>query len=490
MTRVRNADEFLLLFRRISDDYGRLFAPGVEQIRQKYAGSPEQSLLPNSLEAHARAYIVNALLAALNWRLDARPEDGLPNIVPEAPIRSEERKSVRFLDYLGLERSTYNPLLIVETKRPNAPLPRTLVPASTYSEVICRGLAGESLKGDWNRWLRDLGDHVRSVYARVQKAPNRVVITNGDWLIVFLEPSDAFLDHGRRDPTRVLVFSSRTEIEDRFYEVFRHLEHRQVLGQASALAPGEMSFHLSPEAVERAMHGLHLRYIEQPGIYRLVPVIKVAPVVFLRSRYGAWFRVESPPRDYELPYEKDDLSRHLAEVRQAAEGLFSAVIRQIGHPMQPLPLSKHYEDDDGFAAIPGVRECGRDEFLVATGDKTHYLLPEPDAPDCSYHDWLACQGTGVACNPGPLAVRSTSPRAFFVSAELHHCAHRDVISAKATPITSANRPRCGPRSGQDGQAFCEIWRFEQHLCCRTCTFQDVCTKAAVFQPPCLRGEEV
>jgi len=70
--------------------------------------------------------------------------------------------------------------------------------------------------------------------------------------------------------------------------------------------------------------------------------------------------------------------------------------------------------------------------------------------------------------------------------EPHHCAHRDVISAKGTPITPANRSQCGPRSGRDGQAFCEIWRFEQHLCCRTCAFEEVCLKVAVFQLPCRR----
>jgi hypothetical protein len=163
MSRVRNADEFLLSFRRISVDYQRLFAPRIEQIRRTYSGKPEGDLVDQSLEAHARAYVVNALLAALNWRLDARPEDGLPNLIPEAPICSDERGSIRFLDYLGLERQTGIPLLIVETKRPNARLPHIQGSTASIPEVVSRGLADNKLSGEWNKWLLDLRDYVRSV---------------------------------------------------------------------------------------------------------------------------------------------------------------------------------------------------------------------------------------------------------------------------------------------------------------------------------------
>jgi hypothetical protein len=38
--------------------------------------------------------------------------------------------------------------------------------------------------------------------------------------------------------------------------------------------------------------------------------------------------------------------------------------------------------------------------------------------------------------------------------------------------------------------FCEIWKFEEHLCCRTCAFEEVCTKAEVFSGlPCKNGSD-
>ncbi len=484
MSRVRNADEFLLRFRGISHEYERSFGPALSNLRSQYTGRPEEEVLNELLEVHARTYYVNAFLAALNWRLDKKPTDGLPNLVPEVPVRSVEKGSIRFLDYLGFESETDRPLLIVETKRPRASLPRAPTPAATYSEILSRGLAGDGLIGEWNEWLDTLRDYVRSIYKKSQEVPRRVVITNGNWLILFLDPADAFLEGGEREPSRIVVFQDRSDIEGRFTEVFRHLEHQQVLGEAPPLTPGELPFHA--QEVDRAMHGLRLRYVEVTGIYQSNPVIKVAPVIWLRTRYGAWLRVESPPREYELARGDAELRAHLSEVQQAAQKLLVEVNKRLDTSLQAYPLTRHYEDEDAFAALSGVREQNSDEFLLVTGDKTHYLLPDPSVPSCPYHDWQVCQSDGVSSNPEPLVVPSVDPRSFFASGALHHCAHRDVSTAKASQITATNRARCGPRSGAEGQAFCEIWRFEQHLCCRTCAYEEVCTKAPVFRLPCQR----
>jgi hypothetical protein len=349
---------------------------------------------------------------------------------------------------------------------------------------VSRGLAGEPLNGEWNKWLQDLRDYVRSTYERTQKAPRRVVLTNGDWLILFLDPSDAFLEGGSHNPGCILVFSNHSDVETRHHDLFEKLEHGKVLGEAPPLTPGELPFYTEGTPLDRALHGLRLRYIEQRSIYKYSPVIVVAPVVFLRTRYGGWLRVETPPQERELPHKADQLLNHLDELDRMARDLLAEINRRLGVAFQPFRLLRHYEDEEGFHAIRGIAECGEDEYLLVTGEKTHYLLQTPSIANCAYHDWTACNAEGVPCNPGPIVGRSTSPRSFFVSEEPHHCAHRDVSSAKGTPITPANRPQCGLRSGQDGQAFCEIWCFEQHLCCRTCAFEEICTSALVFQLPC------
>jgi hypothetical protein len=173
-------------------------------------------------------------------------------------------------------------------------------------------------------------------------------------------------------------------------------------------------------------------------------------------------------------------------VQKAALLMLDQVNAALGTCLRASPLSKHYEDEESFSPIRRVVECRKDEFLVVTGDKTHYLLPEPSVAQCPHHDWGQSHTAGVASDHGPIMVRSIAPRSFFISTEGHHCAHRDVTTAKAHQITAENQMRCGLRSGQESDAFCEIWRFEAHLCCRTCAFEDVCTKAEVFHLPCRR----
>ena len=127
-----------------------------------------------------------------------------------------------------------------------------------------------------------------------------------------------------------------------------------------------------------------------------------------------------------------------------------------------------------------------EEYFILTGQQTHYLLPEPSVRECPYHEWAHSKTLGVAALPGPITVPSVEARSFFRSGETHHCAHRNVALAKSSEVTAENRPRCGQRSADDGQAFCEIWGFERRLCCRTCAFEHVCTEAQAFRLPCER----
>jgi hypothetical protein len=69
-----------------------------------------------ALEEHIRAYVIDPLLAALNWQIGK-------NTIIEAFLRDQQTHTRRRLDYLGHEVVTNRPLLIVEAKRPDAQLP-------------------------------------------------------------------------------------------------------------------------------------------------------------------------------------------------------------------------------------------------------------------------------------------------------------------------------------------------------------------------------
>jgi hypothetical protein len=202
LSRARNAEDFLQEYRQIRFQYDGLYRHRIEAIRASYSDNPSGNVPPlvdNALEAHLREYFVNAFLRALNWRMDASVEAGLPNLVPEAPVVSSLEGTTKFLDYLGTENEETAPLLIVESKRPRSPLPRRKSPTGRASiaamadeplaSVIAAGLGGANLTGKWNEWIETLRDYVQSVFDRRDRAPRRVLLISGTWLVIFADPA-------------------------------------------------------------------------------------------------------------------------------------------------------------------------------------------------------------------------------------------------------------------------------------------------------------
>jgi len=386
MSRVRNADEFLLKARSFRQSYETIFGPLISELRTKYVESPLQSVpdaTKSLLEYHARCYLVNGILAALNWRLDSTPLDGLPSLVEEMPIRSHQRNTIRSLDYLGIERETQKPLLLVETKRPSADLPRLVDFNSSSLEeeplsAISRGLKGERLQGEWSDWLSTIGDYVRSLEHKSGDVPRRVLVTNGEWMIAFLDPRNAFIDEGAIESSWILICHDWNQIEESHTELFNELEHSRVVGRCPPLRVGEVSFHLARDDLHSVLHGLRLRYAERPSIYNRWPTVSVAPVLHLRSCFGLWLIVEKPGQDFFVPESHERLREHLSEVEDAASDLLTQVSQSLGLDLVPVTLTDHYESDH-FDLLPGVKETHEDQFLLVTGESTHYLRLEPTA---------------------------------------------------------------------------------------------------------------
>lgn len=497
MSRVRNATEFLRRIRYARQDYLSIYQGQIDEIRARHTENPLRQVqrdVDELLEAHVRIYFVNSFLNALNWRLERSPQDGLPNLMPEAPIASSGEGTIRFLDYLGTESGGGIPLMTVETKRPSSRLPRGQTSVA-IAAAVCKGLAGASLGKEWNEWLGTLRDYVRSVRDQCGHAPRRVLLTNGRWLIIFTYPADSFLESGSISPANVKVYREGNdgqpdEMEEKYEEIFGLLEHQRILGRIPPLTAGEVGFHLRPELIDRVMHGLRLKYIEDQRLYSVSPMIHVSPVMFLRSRLGTWLLVESRIEE-PIPHSAEELSDHLNRIEQVATRLLADINRRLEAAFTCSSLESHYADEESFETLKlltGSRfsDSSRpsSESFVVTGANTHFLLKDPTVTDCPHHNWANCRRDGVEMGTAPLQIRSTHPRAFFLSGEPHHCAHRDVAAAKASQITPENRELCGLRTGRNFEAFCEIWHFEEQLCCRICAFEEVCTKAQVFTLPC------
>ena len=503
MSRVRNANDFLERFSEAKARYEYYYRTWIEKTRAKYEDNGKvENLLADSLtEAHIRQYFIDPLLNSLNWHLSIHSLDQFPNLIPEAQIQSSESGNVCFLDYFGLENDG-TPLLILEAKRPNIILPKRiqslgntdiLLPSEEpVNSVVCAGLQKVPLTGKWNDYLEQLKKYVISVLDKRKVVPKRVILTNGNWLIIFKDPADSFLETGTYHLKNVLVYTDRNDIEANYKEVFDYLEHQKVLNETPPLSFEELFFHLSPNDVFQILHGLKLKYVQYPGFYENSPRINVMPVLFVRSKYDDWILVESR-ESHEMPFEEEKFGEHLETINNIAIDLLNKINKKLPVAIAPTTIESHFEDKEFFEMLKGVRHkkidtvLQHDDFLIVTGQHTHYFRLQPSVIGCPHHNWAKSKQKGCS-TPIAIQSRSINPRSFFITGEDQHCNHIGVESAKASQITIDNKERCGLRSADITEAFCEIWRFETRLCCRTCIFENVCTKAKIFNLPCSKVE--
>lgn len=490
--RGHGANDFRTTFRRIRATYHHRFDPQIANLRAKYAKDTRQDpRLEPALEAHVRTYVIDGMLSALRWTIITSAPDEIENMIPEAQV-DPVTGTRRFMDYLGYEHTVDEPLLVVEAKRPTEfPMPAN-GSMETASALMSNWLTHpETALGAWNTWLPSLGNYVQSVAARTGRYPVRTAITDGDWLVVFEHPQDAFSEGGTHNPDFIHVFTSAEEIIERYNAVYQLLDQREVSRRAKEIPPGGIRGAVNPDRIVGLLHGLRVRYATSETFGHLVPTISVMPTVVLRSDTGSWFRVAREVVDVEsiqvVPSRLERIAEHIEAVRADAVRLLERVHRYVGRELQPTSLLEHYADD-AFDGMHGIEELpGRkDDFWIVTGQSTHFLLSAPEEPVCPFHEFGRAREQQCQALPSPLINPSTeTPRAFFTNGKPHHCCHGDVSGTKRVLIEDENVDRCGTRSGRDKDVFCEIAPVDEFLCCRLCAFQQVCSSSDIFVLPCV-----
>jgi hypothetical protein len=496
----RNATDARQAFRNAAQKFRRTCLVRINDAHDFYAkNNPSKTTSPDvkvALEAHARDYLIDSLLSALNWNITSATESYLENLLPEAPIKSVETETQRHIDYLGFDRKTEVPLLVVEAKRPGSPLPalaKSSKRREPLAEILLAGLNGAKLTQDWNEWLGQVGDYARSIKTKANVCPKRVVLTDGYWCIIFIEPDILFCDPTKAVATHIRVFEADSidgsfhgELETRFSEIFGLLEFNQLADSLPALSTAELPFHFSAEDALEGLHGLILKYVSFTGIFSPTPLIQVSPIIFLRKPGSRWLQVQRIGTPELLPANSDEISDHLDVVADLANELKAEISELLPANHTWMTLEQHYADSASFEQLRGVLGSN-DRYIIVTGAHTHYLRKQVSFAGCSFHSWVSAHAAGVhAPAVAAHAIQSTDPqpRVWFVDGCGHHCAHRTIETIKSTPVTPANRTQCGSRSADDHEAFCEIRGFEHHLCCRTCNFETVCEKAVAFKLPC------
>ena len=485
------ANDFRTAFRNIRATYERRFEPQVAALRTKYAAPARQNpMLEEVLEAHNRTYVIDEMLSALRWVIIPSATNEIENMIPEAQV-DPITGARRYMDYLGYEHEVDEPLLVVEAKRPSEfPIPAN-GSMQTASALLSGWLAQpHTAPASWDEWLPSLRNYVQSVVLRVGRYPMRTAITDGDWLVIFERPEDAFSIGGTPNPNFIHVFTSSDEIIEGYNHVFELLDQRQLSRDAKEIPPGAIRGAIDPGRVVSLLHGLRLRYATSETVGHLVPTITVMPTIVLRSDTGSWFKIGHGVIDtaamHFLPYRYEDLVEHLEAVRGDAERLLERVQHWLGRALQPTSLLDHYADD-AFEGMHGVEELpGREgHFWIVTGQATHFLLAAPVEIVCPFHEFGQARERQCQARETPLINPSiATPRTFFTNGKPHHCCHEDVAGSKYVLITDQNIERCGPRSGRNNDAFCEIAPVDEFLCCRLCAFQQVCSSSDILRLPC------
>jgi hypothetical protein len=461
------------------------------------------------LECHARDFFIDHLLGALNWQkapqFDAH--EYLQNNVTieqhtdfgdDTTWRDEDEKRKR-MDYFGFERATDQPLLIVEAKRPRLRLPQGTCDdiATVFRNYLVRSRNRSynarpiGLIADWVDCLDQIRLYARDVFVRFGRWPKRVAVSNGEWLVIFVEPETAFGTLAATSAGMIVICDSWDAISQNADVIWKYLEYRSLTSHQSQCEPSELPFLIDPEAVESCMFAVKVLYARKPSHYQREPCIFIVPELILKSSGVSFMRTGFPGWEDELPSGNGPLAEHLRAVETEALRLKRRVEELLGRGELPLiPVGTHMRDVDAFKLFSTVSQLvhkgsdGELAVLAVTGSETHFLSSSEQYQACVHHHHSESLRINAAYHQHAISRPSVENHSHFTDGSEFHCTHREVFTPKRQPVTEDNRERCGPRSSSDSGAFCELWRFEQMLCCRTCVYQEVCLSSSVFRIPC------
>jgi hypothetical protein len=491
MNRIWNHNDFICEFRKYKNQYEKSIKNKIKRIRVQF--DPDSSQLPSgfkdeNLEAHIKKYIIDPLLKALNWQTDS-------NLFIEAALRAQEVGSKRrFMDYLGLEQNTNTPLLIVEAKRPDTPLPSSQDPTSLVSHQLAQTLeklcdspqSSNPITVRWQKDLWQLSEYINITYKNTRVIPARAVITNGDWLIIFEDVKNAFIDRQPNViPDQIIVIEKRDEIEKSAKVIFRSLDYYSLVPNAHPIFPSELRAIVKPEDIIYALRALEVNYSETPTANDPVPNINITPVLMLRLISGGFIRVNARESD-RMPHKIDFMERHFVDIADIHDKLYKEVCDSLSCNVQIQTSNFQYLDTEVYRELPGLQAYNSWKYLLVTGDTTHFIIKNTNYDQCPFHSAdiaarLNCLNQDVPHGP------SVSIRTHLSVGTTSCCVHRHVHEVKRIQVNEINRERFSPRTEVEDGPFCRLWGFEKFLCCKCCAFQNVCSISIGNAMPCGRN---
>ena len=469
MSDAGDKQAFKAALKEIIDAFDRSQSPSAVD---GYAGVSNS----DPLEHTTRVNLLDELIKALGWRLSSGKE-----IVEEARLQSE---TTLFIDYLGVDPEKKTPLLIIEAKAWNKPFirPRDGRVKGETGELLQKAIAHIRLEEDptrsplileWHEWLVQVRDYVKGLREKHNHSVQRLVITSGQWMIIFSKPVQTFCTDEPLDNDQWMILRKESFVEesDDIYDLIAR--KNLVKSPPRLIRETQLLAFFRKDDLAGVFHSLLVKH-EKTGHshVRVVPQIQIYPSITLLRRDGHTISIHDGKGSFSIPFKDDgaDLKEHFKLVDEAAKALLQTVSLGLNASLQPFSL----ENFSGFPSRPrhnavtaifqgdlgisyklfvDMDPTHPGEGVIVTGNLTHFLLPIP-SKDCQFHEWANCRRKGVETGTHSIDVRSVEPRSFFKSGELHHCAHNGMHSQRSDR--------------------CKIDPIDRYICCMACAFKVVC----------------
>lgn len=411
------------------------------------------------VEAQVRQYLLDPILEYLGWELSSPQrmvvEDGAD------PVLSSDKR--RHLDYHGRDLQpdgAARSLLLLEAKRARVTLPN-MDPAEIPNAVVACLTWLQTRRGDhpltqeWTEYLKTLIDYAERIRENTGAPPRVVVMSNGDWFLVFSNVEQTLLSEGPA-MAAIHVYSDPGSVYyniERFWDTLSYagLSDRIPEQHPDALrhfvqAPGSRLRGVFTSDVEYHIH----RDPNQSPVMsaRVLMRIEVPGGAWVTFRFDGYHFVNLRPDAQKTVEDLADLSLKAAQLLEAVER-YAAI--ELLTPAQAAP---YFQDQRGEPQF--CENVEGEQYRVLSGRERFFVNVETRWDSCPYHDYAKCL---EAQHPHPDgrqgAPRSVPPRMYFVSGHPLHCSHRTMFEARKS-------------------AECLIAGFEEALCCKRCAFNERC----------------
>ena len=254
MTREVTEAEFIDLFANLIDRFDASIAAGA---RPEFAGAEAND--PH--EHTTRVHFLDELVELLGWSLGL---DG--DMAEEARIKGE---TTTFMDYLGVLADTNAPALLIEAKawdkeflepRRNVAFQAPVLLGEGINHWRSGGVARDSpLAGKWHAYIEQVGGYVKGLKDRYGHTLPRAAITSGQWIVVFIDPVQAFVE-GTVEDVKIKIFLKQN-FKAQASELFALISKKALAAETPFnVRPTQVLSYLTKDSLTACFYAVHVSY--------------------------------------------------------------------------------------------------------------------------------------------------------------------------------------------------------------------------------------